>query len=113
MKKLQTSDIFAAMRVVKAADVKEQLKPILRKVSEGKTSVEDIGIEAVLTILECAANVKAESAVYNFLSSPFEMSADEVAALPLDAFMANLEKLAKENDLGGFFKRLSDLMSTN
>lgn len=111
MKRLQTSDVFAALRIVKAAEMHEALKPVLKKVSEGKASVEDIGIEAVLTIIEAAAGTKAENAIYTFLAAPFEMSAGEVAALPLDKLMANLKELAKENDLSGFFKSLSDLIT--
>lgn len=113
MKKLQTRDIFAALRIVKAAEMREALKPVLQKVSAGKDSAEDIGIEAILTVLESVSGTKAENAFYAFLASPLEMSADEVATLPLNDFMACLKELAKENDLAGFFGQLSNLMSSN
>lgn len=111
MKKLQTSDVFSAMRIVKASGIRDELKPIFIKAADGKHSVEDIGIEAILTVIEAASGTKVEKAIYEFLSAPFEMSVEDVASLQLDCFMANLKELAKENDIAGFFKSLSDLMS--
>lgn len=112
MKRLQTSDIFAAMRIVRQADLKDALKPILKK-ANGAEDVDEIGIEAILTIIECASAKNAESAIYEFLSNPFEMAANEIAELPISETLTMLKELAEENDLPGFFKSLSGLMSTN
>lgn len=110
MKKLTTADLFAAMRIVKAAEIKETLKPIIRKISEGKMTVSDIGIETVLAFIEGIADKKAESAFFAFLSSPFEMSEEDIAALPLAEMLDMLKKLAKENELKAFFGSLSSLI---
>lgn len=111
MKKIATADIFAAMRVVKATGMKDELKPILKKVASGESSVEDIGIEAILAVMEAASGTASERAIYQFLSGPFEMDTEAVAMLDLEDLMSNLEALARENDLRGFFRRLSGLMS--
>lgn len=112
MKKLQTSDVFAALRIVKAANLKEALKPTLMKVAEGEKNISDIGIETVLSVIEGLSDAKSEGAFYEFLSAPFEMSAEDVAALPLEELLADLKKLGEENDLKSFFKSLSAVITS-
>lgn len=113
MKTLTTADIFAALRIVKTANLREQLKPIMRKAAEGKTTVEDIGIEAILAIIEGIAEAKAEKAFYDFLASPFEMTAAEVAALSPAELVGKLKQLKEENDLKNFITSLSGLITSN
>ena len=111
MRKLLTGDLFAAMRIVKASNAKEALKPVLKQINKD-ADAEDVGIDVIMTLLECASDQKAEKAIYSFLSSPFEMEADDVANLPLNDLLQNMKELAKENDLAGFFSQLSDLITS-
>lgn len=111
MRKLNTSDIFAAFRVVKAAGIREELKPVLRKISEGNTNLQDIGIEVILTLMEAAGGTKTEEAVNAFFAAPLEMTKDEFSNLGLEELIEKLKELAKENDLASFFNALSDLMN--
>lgn len=110
MRKLSTSDIFAALRIVKNAELREELKPFMLAASKGEVNVEDLGLDVILTVMEAVSGTKAEHAFYQFLAGPFEMSAEDVAALPLDDLAENLSKLAEENDLHGFFVSVSGLM---
>ena len=111
MKKLVTSDIFSALRVIKTANAKEALKPVLAKANT--KNAREVGIDVILTLMDCAAEQKCEKAVYAFLSTPFEMKDEEVASLSLAELINKLKELAKENDLSSFFKQLSDMTSTN
>ena len=112
MKKLATSDLFAALRIVKAANLREPLKPLLRKVSNGQNSIEDVGIETILIIIEGIAEAKAEDAFYAFLANPFEMKKEDVAALAPAELFSKLKELAEENDLANFFSSLSTLITS-
>lgn len=111
MKGLQTSDIFTFLRIVKSAEMREALKPIIKKANSGKEDAENIGIDVILTVMECVSQHAAENAVYSFLAAPFEMTEDEVKELPIPELIKNLKELAKENDLADFFSSVSDLMS--
>lgn len=110
MRKLQTVDVFAALRVIKAANLREEIKPILKKASEGQASIEDIGIEGMLSVVELLAEHKAEKAMYEVLAGPFEMTAEEVGCLELSKLAENMKRLAEENDLQAFFGYVSGIL---
>ena len=76
MRKLKTSDIFAALRVINKAGVKEDLVPVIRQLSEQEKTIEDVGIIGMLTVIETLSGTKAEQAIYDFLSGPLEMERD-------------------------------------
>lgn len=114
MRKLQTSDVFAALRVIKAANLREELKPMLKRVAEKsaeeKSDVQDIGIDGILSMVGLLSEAKAEKAMYEVLAGPFEMKASEVAALDIVTLADNIQTLAQENDLKVFFGYLSNIL---
>lgn len=112
MRKLQTKDIFQALRLIKKANLKEEIKPVLSLAAAGEMSVQDVGIEGILSIIEIFSEKKAESAIYEFLSGPFEMEPEEVEALELMELMEKLNALGEENNLSVFFTSLSGMMQT-
>ena len=113
MRKLNTSDVFSTMRLVQKAGIKEGIKPYIVMASAGELSIEDIGIEGILGLIEILSESKSERAIYEILAGPFEMTADEVATLELDKLIESLDALAKENNLKVFFKSLSGLIGKN
>jgi hypothetical protein len=111
MRKLQTPDVFNALRAISKANLKEEIKPIIKKAIEEKMNIEDAGIEGVLSMLDFLSQHKCEQAFYEVLSGPFEMTADEVKKLDLVIFVDNIETLSKENDLKRFFTLLAGLIT--
>ena len=113
MRKLQTSDVFAALRAIKKANLKEELKPIIKQAASGEMNLEDVGITGILSILEIASEKKAEGAVYEFLAGPFEKTAKEIETLDLEELLDGLAELGRENNLRRFFTALAGMMSKN
>jgi len=111
MRKLQSSDLFATLRVIKKANLKEEIKPIIKKASEGEMDLKDVGIEGMLGVVEILTEKKAEKAIYEVLAGPFEITVDEVEKMDLIELAENLETLAQENDLKRFFTLLAGLTS--
>ncbi len=111
MRKLQPSDLFTALRLIKKANLKEEIKPILKLASSGELKVEDVGIEGILSVIEIISEKKSEQAFFDILSGPFEMDAKQVAALDLNEFADKIEQLVRENDLNRFFILLAGLNS--
>lgn len=109
MRKLQTSDVFNAMRLIKKANLKEEIRPILLRAGEGNLNVEEIGIEGILGFIEIITEKKSEQAIYEVLAGPFELKPQEIESMPLDLLVENLQQLAKENDIKSFFSLLSGL----
>jgi hypothetical protein len=110
MRKLQTPDVFNALRAISKANLKEEIKPIIKKAIEEKMNLEDAGIEGVLSMIDFISQNRCEQAFYEVLSGPFEMAADEVRKLDLVIFADNLETLAKGNDLKRFFTLVANMI---
>lgn len=110
MRKLNTTDVFAALRVIRAANLREELKPLLKRAADGSANIEDVGIDGIMSALEMLAEKKAERAIYEVLSGPLEISPDEVGALDILEFAQKIEQIAKENDLKSFFGYVSGIL---
>ena len=111
MRKIKTSDVFNALRMIKKANLREEIKPILKQAINSELSIEDMGIDGILGVVEILTENKSEKAFYEVLAGPFEMAAEEVEELDLMLFVDNIETLVKENDLNRFFTLLAGLIS--
>lgn len=112
MRKINTSDVFSAARAIKAAGLREELRPIVKDAAENGLSVEEIGIDGLLTAVEAMTAQKAEMAIYEVLSGPLEMPPEQIAKLPIEELLDNLLRLAQENDIKRFFTLASRLITT-
>lgn len=113
MRKLITSDIFVAARLIKKLDIKEKLKNIYQGSknvdSENEEEVEAVGIEVMYSIFEECTTQQMETSIYEFLSKPFEISVKEIEEMELEKFFEMVAVLAMENNLLGFFKQVAKL----
>lgn len=110
MRKLNTADVFAFCRVVKATGARETLKQVAARAAD-KKDLAAVGLDGFLAILEAAVEPKTEELVYRCLAGPLECTAQEVAELPLTDLAPMLGRLAEENDLGRFFGFVSGILS--
>lgn len=134
MRKLKAPDVFAALRVVSVVEKKEDISKIIRQIveqAEDKVEAEkkaakadgveytpgkresdfavEVGVNAVFTFLELATTRRAEARIYEFLAGPFEMPPEAVQDMGAGEFMRSVAEMARENDLGSFFKSVLDL----
>lgn len=105
MRKLNTSDLFCAMRVIKKAGLREELKPLLLRIEQEQVDVTDVGLDTVLTMMEAFAEADAEKEIYKLLAGPLELAPEEVARLSLDELADSINTLRRENDLTNFFAK--------
>ena len=115
MRKLNTADVFAFCRLVKATDAREQLRSIVTAVAKQKDSGEEVdviqvGVNGVLAVVEAAVEPKTEEMVYKFLSGPLECKPEDVASMELDALLSALRQVAEENNLTAFFESASGIL---
>ena len=102
MRKLQTSDLFSALRMIRKVNLKEEIKPILKLAGSGKLKVEDVGVEGIISFIEILAEKKSEQAIYEVLAGPFEMDPKDIEKMDIIAFSEYLQTLAQESDLKRF-----------
>lgn len=103
MRKLKTSDIPVLCRCMKKIGVKEQFRAVAAEANSAR-DVWDKGFDLIWGLFDSVTEPEGESAIYEFLAGPFEMTADEVRDLDMDKLLGNLQRLAAENNLANFFK---------
>lgn len=92
MRKLQTTDIFGACRIIAALGLKEDIKAVALRSKEQHMDQDSAGYELLFSIFEKAVQKKAETEIYKFLGSLFECSAEEVATMdPIECIDKALE----------------------
>ena len=101
MKKLTGKHIFAMAKIIKAANLKEELGEIIEKAQNGEMSTEKVGIEGFMAVVTACGDDKVEQRVYELLDDVFEA---KTADMSLEAIAENFKQLAKENNLMSFFK---------
>lgn len=109
MRKLKTTDIPSLCRSLKKLGLKEKFKTLAQEAGNVKEAW-DRGFEIIWELFDTATEVNGETAIYEFLAGPFEMTPEEVADLDVDVLLSNCQQLAAENNLGTFFKSAAKLM---
>lgn len=103
MRKLKTTDVFAAMRLIKAAGMRAEVQRIaLQMRTTGKFNVEQIGADFILGIMEGLADKGAEQKAYEFVSGPLEMDVEELQDLHPLAWKNLWEEYKKVEDIEAF-----------
>lgn len=62
-----------------------------------------VGIDVAMQVLTAAAKKGVMDCVYQFLAPIFEISPEELEALPLEEFAPMMKQLAEKNNLADFF----------
>ena len=109
MRKLKTSDIPSLCRALKKLGLKEEFKKIAQEANDTR-DIWDKGFDLIWQLFDTATETNGETVIYEFLAGPFEMTPEEVADLDLDILIENCQSLARENNLGAFFKSAAKLM---
>ena len=118
MRKLQTHDVFMALKLIRAAGVKDEVRRIYQivevKEKEGeKLNIKDVGIEFVLGLMEKLAGTESENAFYELLAGPLEIEAEEIKTMdPLDLIdeVEKLKEVINGERFKRFFKSVAGLM---
>lgn len=109
MRKLKTSDIPALCRGLKQLGIKDKIKTVAQQ-ADNLADAWEKGFELIWELFDIATESGGERVIYEFLARPFEMTPEEVENLDLDILMSNCQTLARENNLGAFFKSAAQLM---
>lgn len=148
MRKLNLKDVIKTARIIKKANLREEIRQTMKNYSDSvKDGIKDFipvktgdseedmkryqndletysaklaiakseasfagGIDAVMILIDAAANETVEDAVYDLLAGITEKSKEEISNQSLDALIDDIEKIAKENDFANFMKRVNQLL---
>lgn len=111
MRKLTTTDVFSALRLVQKSGLKDKLVPVIEDLAKKGETVERSGIMGILTLVEVFAEEKCENLIYEWLAPICECKAKDFKTMPPDEFIQKLIELKEDNNLQNFFTYLSRLLS--
>lgn len=114
MRQLSLPDAFAVSRIIKAADIKNEIvkfsrEIISRKNKKQEINIEEIGLEFVITIINSIADEKIEEKIYSLLASICETDVDTVKKYSFKQLKDIITEIIAENDLKSFFQSASAL----
>ena len=111
MRELKTSDVFAAMRIIDAAHLSDEVKYVGNLAASGKMNVRQIGMELVIRCLENLSGTEAEQALYVLIAGIAEMDPKEIADMSPFKLFALLKRIPEESCSGeeakAFFQSLA------
>lgn len=116
MRKLGLKDAFAFARIIKAADLRDEIAAFGLEVrelqkAEKPANVEEIGIKFLITVAAAISDEKIEKQFYKLYADVKGVEADEIAMYDISTIRADITELVEVNDLKSFFNSLSALMS--
>ena len=118
MRPLKTTDVFAAMRIITAAGIADEVRMIASAMDEKEANGEtlgvlDVGVAMCVGILEKIVQGPSEKAFYKFISGPLEIGEKEIANMdPLDLIekIAGLKEVIDVERWKNFFKRVANFL---
>lgn len=114
MRKLNIKDAFTLARIIKKADIKEEIADFANRIAVKKNSkdetvnTEAVGLEFVVTLLSSLSSKEIEQEIYALLADiRGDITADEVSKLSIPEVLDNIKTIIRENDIKSFFTSLS------
>lgn len=116
MRKLGLKDAFALARIIKSANIRDEIAAFGLEVrelqkAEKSANVEEIGIKFLITVATAISDEKIEKQFYKLYADVKGVEADEIAMYDISTIKADITELVEVNDLKSFFNSLSALMS--
>lgn len=116
MRKLNIKDAFTLARIIKKADIKEEIagfanRIVVKNNSKDETvNTEAVGLEFVVTLLSSLSSKEIEQEIYAlFADIRGDITADEVSKLSIPEVLDIVKTIIRENDIKSFFTSLSAL----
>lgn len=116
MRKLNIKDAFTLARIIKSADIKEEIADFANRIAVKKSNkdetvnTEAVGLEFLITLLTSLSNKETEQEFYSLLADVRgDITADDVSKLSIPEVLDNVKAIIRENDVKSFFTSLSVL----
>lgn len=115
MRKLITSDVFKALRIIKCIGIKDELIELGKAIrnKEVNQDSEEIGMRLIFGAIANCGDAASERAIYDFLSGPLEREPSELANMGILELTNEIKTFINTVDpetWQAFFTTLSKLM---
>lgn len=106
MRKLETTDVFEAARLILKIGVREEVQDVVARAQESKDKQVklDLAFDLFVGIISKAASKNAEIEIYKFLANIFECDANDVGKMDPFDLIEKLQEVASFEKWKNFFK---------
>lgn len=109
MRQLATKDIFTMSRIITKANLKDELRRIVKESEAGETKL-NMGIDLMLGVLAGASSKAVETDIYAFLADVLESTPDDIANSDPDLLITRLTTDDGSKQWKDFFSKLAKWM---
>lgn len=117
MRKINTGDVFKMARIIKTANIRNQVveiysaanRPLSDDDKEDENAKKEIeqrkekaGIEFVMVLLEGCSEEKMESQLYDLLAGITEKKPEDIENQSLEATISDFKQIVAENNIANF-----------
>lgn len=111
MRNLQSSDLFAACRLLSAIGIRDEIKSVAEKANTLKDITQfDLGYDLMYNLFEKATTSQSEKEFYKFFSNILECKPDEIAKMDPCEFLDKILEIADVQKWRDFFSKVLSLM---
>ena len=116
MRGLKSTDLFAALRVVKEIGIKDEMKRMADALQGAKINEQmqtEVGMELIMSVVANCGTPSAEKAFFEFFSGVSEIPVTELREMNLDVFADKVKEFVLSVDLEhwkAFFTQLAGLI---
>jgi hypothetical protein len=114
MRKLSIKDAFTLARIIKKADIKEEIADFANRIAiknnskDETVNTEAVGLEFVITLLTSLATKETEQEFYSLLADiRGDITADDVSKLSIPEVLDNVKAIIRRMILRVFYLALS------
>lgn len=104
MRKLNTEDVFKMSRLIKAADLKKEIRDAATAGKKENADPTEIGMDVIFGIIGACAEQKVEEQLYDLLAGVTEKKPGEIKNQSIETTVADIKRIMEENNLANFLK---------
>lgn len=104
MRKISLEDTFKMARLIKNANIAQCIKDAYFEGKKEGTDTEELGFNAMLSIICSCCEQKTELQFYDLLAGITEKTADEIKSQPLEELISDIKEIDRVNNISNFMK---------
>ena len=112
MRKLGLKDAFSVARIIKSADLKNEIFEFAKYVkTKDKKNKQEVGLEFVITMISSLSSKEVENEFYSLYADiRGDITPEQASLMDITEVITDIKNIIVENDIQSFFTSLSALI---
>lgn len=111
MRELGLKDAFSVARIIKSADLKNEIVEFAKNVkTKDKKNAQEVGLEFIVTMISSLSSKEVENEFYSLYADiRGDITPEQASLMDITEVIADIKHIIAENDIQSFFTSLSAL----